>query len=378
MYYTLRSWLMRPYQHASLQSQHQSDSWRWVRWWPQVSVFLLLDLLAITMLVALSGGWMSPLYLLYLGWAVALMEVASVILCLWMTGLAGIAFVLGVLLAPHQPFSSFQITLIIERLLLLLLLSLGVGGFRTCIGRARSLWEAEQRQWDELRQTVFSHLSHELITPLSAISASTALLLSSEGELGAERQQDLLRVIERNCARMNVLIDDLFALWRGHRQQFDYSPVRLPCLLAAESVAQMLHPLLENKQQRLLIEAEPPDICVFADARRLEQVLVNLLANAQKYAPAGTPIILTIKGQQQKVVFAVHDDGPGVPVEEQGHLFELFYRGANRAVASHGAGIGLALAKALVVFQGGEIWVESPPEKGSTFCFTLPAADLEY
>jgi signal transduction histidine kinase len=75
------------------------------------------------------------------------------------------------------------------------------------------------------------------------------------------------------------------------------------------------------------------------------------------------------------VLFAVHDDGAGVSLEEQGHLFELFYRGANSLASSRGAGLGLALAKALVVLQGGHIWVESVPGSGSTFYFTLPAAE---
>ena len=377
LYYALRSWLMWSDQQATTQRNHQHSDWCWLHCWPPVPLYLVVDLLVITMLTALSGGWMSPLYLLYLGWAVALMDVSSTLLCLWLAGLGGVAFVLGALLAPHQPFSAFQITLVIERLLVLLLLSLGIGAMRAYIGRARSLWEAEQRQWDELRQVVFSHLSHELSTPLSAVSVSAALLLSSENELAAERRQNLLRVIERNCARMNVLIDDLLALWRGHRQRFEWSPARLCCLTVAESVAQMLSPLLESQRQRLLVAAEPPDTSVFADARQLEQVLVNLLTNAQKYAPAGTSIALTIRGQHHEVVFAVHDDGPGVPLDEQKHLFELFYRGTNGAVASQGAGIGLALARALVVLQGGEIWVESGPERGSTFYFTLPAADWE-
>jgi signal transduction histidine kinase len=384
VYYALRSWLVRSDQHLLRSCGQGNNHWRWLDWWRQVPFSLLLDLLVITVLMVLSGGWASPLYLLYLGWVVALIDVPSSVTCLWLAVLAGVAFIFGSLLAPYQPIAGqhlpwVRISWIGERVLLLLLLSLGIGGINAALERIGVLWEAEQRRWDGLRQVVFAHLAHELSTPLSAISVSTALLATAAGEPVSERRQDLLHVIDRNCARMNLLIDDLLALWRGHRQQLDFTPARLRCLEVAESVTQMLGPLLESKRQRLVVVAEPPDVDVFADVRRLEQVLVNLLANAQHYAPSGTSITLTIRRQQHEVLFAVHDDGAGVPLEEQGHLFDLFYqgRGANQAAAPHSAGIGLALAKALVALQGGHIWIESVSGKGSTFYFTLPAADLE-
>jgi signal transduction histidine kinase len=382
LYYALRSWLMPSGQRFIRSPVQQSCHWRWLHWWHLVPVSLLLDLLVITVLMALSGGWASPLYLLYLGWAVALIEAPSSATSFWLAGLAGIAYILGALLALYRPITLqylpwIQASWIGERVLVLLLLSLGIGGISASLERAQSLWEAEQRRWDALRQMVFSHLAHELSTPLSAIGVSTALLATTGSELAPERRQNLLHMIERNCVRMNLLVDDLLTLWREYRQQLDFVPTRLDCLKAAEAVGQMLGPLLESRQQRLTIVAEPLDVCVFADVRRLEQVLVNLLANAQHYAPVGSSITLTIRRQQHEVLFAVHDDGPGVPLDEQSHLFDLFYREANRAATSHGAGIGLVLAKALVVLQGGYIWVESVPEKGRTFCFTLPAADLE-
>jgi signal transduction histidine kinase len=335
----------------------------------------LLDLAVITILVSLSGGWASPLYLLYLGWAVALLDESSTMICLCFGGLACSAFALGVLLTPHQPFSALQITLLAEHALLLLIVALGISGIKVYIRHTKASWEAERRQWEALRQTVFSQLSHELYTPLSAISASVSLLAGGVHESRAERRDNLLRVIERNCARMNVLIDDLLALWREHHRQLECIPECLHCQSAAESVGQMLGPLLEGKRQRLVIEAEPQDVCVLGDRHRLEQILVNLLVNAQKYAPAGTAIRLTVNGQEREVLFGVHDEGTGVPLEEQGHLFEWFYRGANSQAPSRGFGIGLALAKALVVLQDGHIWVESVSGKGSAFYFTLPAVD---
>jgi signal transduction histidine kinase len=191
------------------------------------------------------------------------------------------------------------------------------------------------------------------------------------------RQRYLLGVVERNCVHMNLLIDDLLALWREPERKVRGTVKPLGSLVVAHSVGQMISPLLEGKQQGLVVEVEPEDVRVLANRHQLEQVLVNLLVNAHKYAPTGAAIVLAIHGQEHEVLFAVHDDGPGVPLEEQGHLFELFYRGTNNLASSRGSGIGLALAKALVVLQGGRIWVESMPGAGSTFYFTLPAAGVE-
>ncbi len=372
LYYALRS--SRPFPGWQLAHQIRRCCC-WVHWPRELPPQLLLDLLVMTALVVLSGGWASPLYMLYLGWAVALLDEVSIGSCLGFTGLACGAFVLAAMLAPHRPFSSLQITLLSERVLILLLVPLGISGFKIYIKRAQSAWEAERRQWDALRQAVFLHLSHELYTPLSAISASAALLAATETEPAAERRRYLLDIIERNCARMSLLIDDLMAMWREHQRQIDCAPACLPCLTVGTSVGHMIDPLLESKQQRLVVVADPPDTLVWADVRRLEQVLVNLLANAQKYAPAGTVITLTIRRHAYEVFFAVRDEGAGVPLEEQGALFEYFYRGTNCPVSSRGSGIGLALAKALVVLMGGRIWVESMPGQGSTFYFTLPAAE---
>jgi signal transduction histidine kinase len=346
------------------------------RWRFAVPPALLLDLLVITCLIALSGGWDSPLALLYLGWAATLLEVASLLVRLCISGCACSAFVLGVLLAPHPPFSLLLVIVLSQQVALLLLVLAGVSAFKVYSAHTKLAWEAERRQWDALRQSVFAQLSHELYTPLSAISASISLLAAAEAS-AAEQKAALLRIIERNCARMNILVDDLLSLWREPERQVTYVPRRLHCVPIAESVGQMLDPLLLRDRQWLAISAEPQDIAVLANRQWLEQVLVNLLSNAQKFGPADTAITLTISRLDHEVLFAVHDAGEGVPLEEQRRLFDVFYRGTNSPAALRGSGIGLALVKTLVALQGGRIWVESMPGNGCTFYVTLPAADSE-
>ncbi len=359
-------------------------SWRWAnqRWWRLLQkseryALPALDLAVISALNMLTGGWASPLYLLYLGWAVALVGEVSALSRIALTAIAGIMFALGCLLSLHFPPLPMQIMIITEHLSLLLVASFGVGMVDIYIQRLKCAWEMERRQWDSLRDALFAQLSHELYTPLSAVSASASLLSTAGTALQAEQQRRLAQTIERNCTRMGLLIDDLLAMWRKQRQQPEIAPGPLCCLAVAESIAQALSPLLDARRQRLIIQTEQPDAVALADERRLEQVLINLVANAQKYAPAGTTITLTISAQPEVVLFALHDEGAGVPFEEQGHLFDLLYRGTNRPPSSRGSGIGLALAQALVVEEGGHIWVESAPGRGATFYFTLPAVRAE-
>jgi signal transduction histidine kinase len=358
--------------------------WRWAqqRWWklPQKSGMyapLVLDLAVISVLNMLTGGWASPLYLLYLGWVVALIGEVSAPSRIALTAIAGIMFALGCLLTLPFPPLPMQIMIITEHLTLLLVASFGVGMVEMYIQRLKCAWELERQQWDSLREALFAQLSHELYTPLSAVSASASLLATAGAALQAEQQRRLAQAIERNCTRMGMLIDDLLAMWRKQRQQPEIAPGPLRCLAMVESIAQALSPLLDARQQRLLIRAEQPDAVALADERRLAQVLMNLVANAQKYAPAGTTITLTMSALPDAVLFALHDEGAGVPFEEQGHLFDLLYRGTNCPTSSRGSGIGLALAQALVVEEGGYIWVESAPGRGTTFYFTLPAARVE-
>jgi signal transduction histidine kinase len=109
------------------------------------------------------------------------------------------------------------------------------------------------------------------------------------------------------------------------------------------------------------------------DYVEIAQVLINLLENAIRHTPPGTPISLSVRPAPQGVAFAVHDDGPGIPLAYQAHLFEKFYRAPGKS-REPGSGIGLAISRGLVEAHGGGIRVVSTPGAGTTFTFTLPVS----
>jgi signal transduction histidine kinase len=115
-----------------------------------------------------------------------------------------------------------------------------------------------------------------------------------------------------------------------------------------------------------------PDIA--ADAELVRMVIRQIVGNAFKYSRPGTPIRLAARGQQDSAIVSVTDSGPGIPHEEQGRIFEKFYRGQNGPGHPSGMGMGLPIARQIVEAHGGRMWVDSQPGEGSTFSFTLPFA----
>ena len=139
----------------------------------------------------------------------------------------------------------------------------------------------------------------------------------------------------------------------------------------AERVAQNFR--TQTQIHEIVVRFPPGFPPAFGDSARLEQVLDNLVSNAIKYSPAGGTITIAGRALPDEVVVTVTDTGIGIPLEEQPRVFERFYRGmGQRHQRTPGAGLGLYLAKAIVEAHGGRIWVDSVPNEGSAFSFTIP------
>jgi two-component system, OmpR family, phosphate regulon sensor histidine kinase PhoR len=223
---------------------------------------------------------------------------------------------------------------------------------------------------EHVRQEFLSNVSHELRTPLTSIIAFVETLETGAME-DTESCQRFLSIIRKNASRMQGLIDDILELTaiEGGNVQLRAAPVDLYELvqdvcasLAAKAGAQSV--ALENKVD--------PEVMVHADARRLEQMLTNLIDNAIKFSrEQGTVVISHEAGQRDRIL--VRDNGDGIPAQHLERLFERFYRiDRARSRDMGGTGLGLAIVKHIAILHGGEVTVTSEVGKGSTFTIHLP------
>jgi signal transduction histidine kinase len=244
---------------------------------------------------------------------------------------------------------------------------------------------------DRLKTEFIGTVSHELRTPMTSIKGFTQLL--AMGSLGPvnDTQKEFLQIIQTNAERMITIINDLLDITKIETGsvELDLRPLHL-----AESLSNVMMELQPNIQARelaLSISIPPGLPLVRADARRLNQILVNLLSNAVKYTPVGGKIALEARevdidavpearreGLKSAVRYAlveVRDTGVGVAPEEHERIFERFYRTENPLkVEAGGTGLGLSLVRPLIQLLGGQIWVNSTLNEGSTFSFIIPAA----
>ncbi|MDP9370623.1 MAG: HAMP domain-containing histidine kinase [Chloroflexota bacterium] len=233
--------------------------------------------------------------------------------------------------------------------------------------------EAERlAELDRLRADFVASVSHDLQTPLAATRVSLGLLdASAAGRLQPE-ERELLDSARRNNQRLGLLIDDLLAYnqleagtLRLDRQPLDLRPI------VADAMS-TVHPLMEDKGQTLEVDFLGP-LPVEGDARRLEQAVVNLLANAHQHTPPGTRVAIAGQTTASEILLSVRDDGPGIPVEELEPIFQRFHR-LDATGKGHGSGLGLSIARELVELHGGRIWAESTPGEGCVFHVALPKA----
>jgi two-component system phosphate regulon sensor histidine kinase PhoR len=232
----------------------------------------------------------------------------------------------------------------------------------------------ELRRLERVRRDFVANVSHEFKTPLTAIQGFAETLLA--GALAEpENSRRFVEIIREHAARLARLTDDLLKLSSIEAGKLE---LELRAVNAAELVASCLETTrLAAAAKRLRLEAAAPaDLPpVRADQNRLREVLQNLLDNAVQYTPEGGVIRVEAARDGDAVVFTVADTGIGIPVAEQGRIFERFYRvDAARSREVGGTGLGLSIARHIVEAHGGRIWVESQVGAGSRFFFSVPIA----
>ena len=226
------------------------------------------------------------------------------------------------------------------------------------------------RESERLRAILLDSVTHDFRTPLTAIKASAESLL--DASLDDSSRAELLTIINEESDRLDRLVGEaaeMAQLDAGALElHLEPHPIReaIEDALDVTKNAWSKHPL-EVKADELL----PP---VRMDVRRISEVLAQLIDNAAKYSPPGTPITISAEVNKPMLVVSVADQGLGIDGIDQGMIFEKFYRGRGQRSSIQGTGMGLAIAKALVEAHGGTISIVSQLEKGSVFSFSLPLA----
>ena len=231
-----------------------------------------------------------------------------------------------------------------------------------------------RKHGEQLREEYVSLISHDLRNPLTVITGVADWLRLQFARKGDPQAAHSCESIVKSARRMNAMIQDLVDVARLEAGRLEMHKAPLDLAALVREIIERVGTV--GERARLHLEAPPSLPTVHADPERLERALVNLITNALKYSPSDRPVVVRLAPQERSVVISVADQGEGIPPEEQGLIFERFYRSRARGKAE-GLGLGLYIARLIVEAHGGRIWVESQPGRGSTFSFSLPLEGRE-
>src|SRR5215475_9967978 len=225
-------------------------------------------------------------------------------------------------------------------------------------------------------QSFYHVLSHELKTPLTAAREFVAIVLDGLAGTLSETQREYLGVVKDSCDQITLGLNDLLDATRADTGKLSIAPRPTPMARVVSQAVAAIALAARGKGIRVqqVIAPELPDALI--DERRIAQVLVNLLSNALKFTPAGGEITIRVSTDPQRpdeLRVSVSDTGRGIPPAELGQIFDQLYQvRKDDATVEGGLGLGLYISQEVVTLHGGEIWVESTVDKGSTFSFTVP------
>ncbi len=241
---------------------------------------------------------------------------------------------------------------------------------RSFLGQAaqRALLKAET---ESLRNTLLSSISHDLRTPLSAITGAATTLLENDRLLDTTARLDLLQTIQEEADHLNRIIRNVLDMTRLESGAIQLNKEWQPLEEVVGAVINRLGDRLKDHPVAVKLPGNLPLIPF--DGLLIEQVLMNLFDNAIKYTPKGTPLELSASESFYTVTVELADRGPGIPPGEEERIFEKFVRGRG---AAGGVGLGLAICRTIITAHGGKIWAENREGGGTAFRFTLSAAGL--
>jgi two-component system sensor histidine kinase KdpD len=240
------------------------------------------------------------------------------------------------------------------------------------IERARAIEEASrveaERQSEALKSALLDALAHDIKTPLTSIKAAATSLL---GAPRPDPDRELLTIINEETDRLVQLAAEVVAMARIEAGKLHLERRAVSVEEIVTGALNELHPAWKGRPCHIDVAADLP--ALDADPEFIQQVLKQLIDNALKYSPEESPVEVSARREDARIVIGVADRGPGVEDADRARIFDKFYRGRRHRFSVKGTGMGLAIAKGIVEAHGGEIWVESGAGRGSVFYVALPA-----
>jgi len=225
---------------------------------------------------------------------------------------------------------------------------------------------------DERRSDFISMLSHEIRTPLTSIKECLSMLRDGTTGSVTQEQKHLLDVSHQETDRLTGQLNRLMFVSSLETQELQLLPQTFRADDLVHKSLQRISPLAQRKGIAL-VEDVDPELKAWGDREHIQQVLINLIANAVKFSPEASTVRLRAYTDSggHTAVFAVEDEGPGIPEDEQPYVFDKYFRASSSRNTVDGAGLGLYISKRIVLEHGGRMWLENRENGGSVLSFTL-------
>jgi two-component system, OmpR family, sensor histidine kinase KdpD len=229
------------------------------------------------------------------------------------------------------------------------------------------------RQSEEFKSTLLDAIAHEFKTPLTSIKAASTSILSDSAGMSPQLKE-LTTIIDEEADRLSLLVTEAVRMSqidagkvRLDRKRFDLKPL-------LETLVEQFAPRAEGRKLTLSVSGRLPQLN--ADADLVMLALRQLLDNALKYSPEGTPVEVAVGEEPGRITVRVLDQGPGIPMKERERIFDKYYRMQSAKQNTSGSGLGLHIAREIMRAHGGDLWVESMHGVGSEFCAAIPVDGL--
>jgi signal transduction histidine kinase len=275
------------------------------------------------------------------------------------------AILAAIVLAAQMMYVSERDALLFS----VFVLAIGIVTLRTAALAER---ERARAAAEETRRELVAAVSHDLRTPI----ASLRLLVEAidDGIVDEETRRRYLATMQTHIASLSTMIDDLFELSRIEAGDIDWSMRQVELALLVDETVDAMRPEARANSVEIRTEMEAEGLTARADPERIQRVLFNLIRNAIHHTPADGSVTVRAEAGEDAIEVEVSDTGEGIPQPERERIFEPFYRGGPDAARdADGAGLGLAISRAIVETHGGRIWI-APGESGTRVRFALPSA----